>query len=153
MAALINRAFAVEAWFVDGDRTSPGEVRRLIEGPRGGFLLATDERGLAGCVYAEQRTPGRGYIGLLAVDETRQARGIGQTLMALAEGRLAASGCRVVEITVVNLRGELFPLYERLGYRQDGPIVTFPRVAKLPCHLVTMTKRLAPDPRSPFPDP
>lgn len=141
IAQLINRAFSVEAWFVDGDRTTSVDIRRLIAGPQGRFLLADDGERVIGCVYAEVRPDATGYIGLLAVDESSQGRGLGPWLMRCAEEALAAEGCTIVDITVVDLRAELFPLYERLGYRA-GDSLPFPRVPKQPCRLIRMTKVL-----------
>lgn len=141
IAGLINRAFSVEAWFVDGDRTTPVEIRRLIAAPPGRFLLADDGERIVGCVYAETRPDATGYIGLLAVDESIQGRGLGPWLMRCAEEALVAEGCTSVDITVVDLRAELFPLYTRLGY-QVGDSLPFPRVPKQPCRLIRMTKAL-----------
>jgi predicted N-acetyltransferase YhbS len=141
IAQLINRAFGVEAWFVDGDRTTPGEIRRLLAGPQGRLLLADDGERVIACVYAEVGRDATGYIGLLAVDEVFQGRGLGPWLMRCAEETLAAEGCTIVDITVVDLRAELFPLYERLGYRA-GDSLPFPRVSKQPCCLIRMTKAL-----------
>jgi hypothetical protein len=45
IAGLINRAFAVESFFIDGDRTNPEKVRELLglplhnHGYRGALLL------------------------------------------------------------------------------------------------------------------
>src|SRR5687767_11653526 len=79
---LVNRAFLVEAFFVDGDRTSAAEVRRMMK--RGGFVLAEDAGRLVASVYTEVRGE-RGYFGLLAVDPSRQGEGLGGLLVAAAE--------------------------------------------------------------------
>ena len=53
VTALINAAYQVERFFVDGDRTSEDEVRRHMA--RGTFLVAEQDGAPIGCVYTEQR--------------------------------------------------------------------------------------------------
>ena len=140
IARLVNRAFLVERFFVDGDRTSTGEVLRLLE--RGTFLLAEAEGRLVACVYVESRGE-RGYFGMLSVDPSHQGQGLGRRLVELAEDRCRREGCRVLEIHVVDLRRELPPLYRRLGYVEVGT-EPFPDAerAKLAARFIVMTKPL-----------
>jgi hypothetical protein len=49
ITSLINAAFRVEQFFVDGDRIDLAQVTALFE--KGEFLLLEDDRGLAGCAY------------------------------------------------------------------------------------------------------
>src|SRR5262249_19669453 len=97
-----------------------------------------------GTVYAEVRGSGVGYLGLLAVDPDRQGARIGHELIVRVEAVLRARGCRVIEITVVDLREELFPYYARRGFMRDGRTAAFPREAKYPCRLIYMSKTLEP---------
>jgi N-acetylglutamate synthase-like GNAT family acetyltransferase len=140
IAALINAAFRVEQFFIDGDRTNPERVRALLQ--TGAFLLAEIDNQLAGCVYVELRGE-RGYFGLLAVRPERQKSGLGARLVAAAENHCRTAGCRVMEMQLVNLRAELPRFYQRLGYQEIG---TAPFIAdnqpKLPCHFVIMSKAL-----------
>src|SRR6185295_19693498 len=102
VARLVNAAYRVESFFVDGDRTRPDEVRELLG--TGSFLLVADERGeVTGCVYVELRGA-RGYFGLLAVDPGRQGGGIGRALVAAAEAHCRDAGCAFMDIQVVDLR-------------------------------------------------
>ena len=142
IADLVNRSFLVESWFVDGDRISPDAVSRLAADPRGRFFVAYHAGEPVGSVYAEVREDGRGYFGLLSVDESRQGAGVGGALVDYAEGDLRRRGCTSVEITVVDLRTDLIPYYERRGYHADGRTAPFPRVAKHECVLLYMSKRL-----------
>jgi len=97
-----------------------------------------------GCVYVEVRGD-RGYVGLLSIDPARQRSGLGSRLMAAAEDHARKAGCHAMDLRVVNLRRELPGFYRRLGYAETGT-EPFPPDAKpkLPCHLVTMSKHLAP---------
>ncbi len=139
---LINLAFRVEEFFVDGDRIALDEVRSHFD--TGEFLLADEGDGLppAGCVYIEPRDD-RAYLGLLSVNPARQRAGFGRQLVAAAEERCRALGCRFMDLMIVSLREELPPFYRRLGYVGTG---TEPFVAgvptKLPCHFVKMSKAL-----------
>jgi GNAT superfamily N-acetyltransferase len=138
---LINVAFrAAESFFVDGDRITPRILRPMLE--KGNFLLAEDAAGLLGCVYIELQGE-RAYFGLLAVDPARQNRGLGRRLIDEAENHARAAGCRVMDLRIVNLRHELPPFYQRIGYIETGT-APFPEESKskLPCHFVLMSKPL-----------
>jgi ribosomal protein S18 acetylase RimI-like enzyme len=142
LAALITRAYQVEAFFVDGDRAYADDVRACMR--RGRFLLLEDDDGsVAGCVYVEVRGT-RGYVGMLSIDPARQRRGLGRRLIAAAEDLCRSAGCRDMELEVVNLRTELPPFYRHLGYAEHGTR-PFPDVRRLkqPCHFIVMTKRLS----------
>jgi N-acetylglutamate synthase-like GNAT family acetyltransferase len=68
IARLVNQAFQVERFFIDGERTNPDAVRELLG--KGKFLLAEEDGMLAACVYLEPRGA-RCYLGLLSVDPGR----------------------------------------------------------------------------------
>ncbi|HLG98796.1 MAG TPA: GNAT family N-acetyltransferase [Bryobacteraceae bacterium] len=140
VTALINLAFEVERFFIEGDRISLETVRDLAA--KGNFILLEDTHGLAGCIYVELRDR-RAYLGLLSVDPSRQRSGIGSRLVHAAEEHCRAAGCRFVDLRIVNLRQELPPFYRRLGYRETGTAPFTPGiVTKLPCHFIEMTKPL-----------
>jgi GNAT superfamily N-acetyltransferase len=141
IARLVNAAFRPERFFIDADRTNPEKVRALMQ--KGKFLLTEDAGALAGCVYVELRDE-RGYFGLLAVDPELQRSGLGSRLVAAAEEYCRAAGCHFMDLTIVNLRTELPPFYQRLGYVESGTL-PFPseQDANQPCHLVRMSKALA----------
>jgi N-acetylglutamate synthase-like GNAT family acetyltransferase len=141
IARLVNTAFRPERFFTDSDRTDPEKVRALML--KGKFLLAEESGALAGCVYIELRGE-RGYFGLLAVDPALQRSGLGSRLVAAAEDECRSSGCRFMDLTIVNLRTELPPFYRRLGYLENGTL-PFPsdQHPNQPCHLVKMSKPLA----------
>ncbi len=140
IATLVNRAFLVERFFVDGDRTNAAEIRELLSS--GSFLLLEDDGALAACVYVELRGE-RGYFGLLAVEPSLQGKGLGRRLVDAAEAQCRAAGCRAVDILVVDLREELPPFYEKLGYARTGTEpFSEPGRAKRPCEFIAMSKPL-----------
>src|SRR4029078_7894442 len=83
IARLINLAFRVEDFFIDGDRTYDAEILALAAAGR--FLMAEDDGALAGVIYV-QREGERGYFGLLSIDPARQRAGLGRGLVVRAQG-------------------------------------------------------------------
>lgn len=140
IAEVVNAAFQVERFFVDGDRTSPERVRKMLE--RGTFLLAELDGKLAACVYVESRGD-HGYFGMLSVDPARQGVGLGRLLVDAAEEQARRAGCVAMDIRVVDLRTELPPFYRRLGYVEVGtePVPPDPSL-KQPCQFILMRKML-----------
>jgi GNAT superfamily N-acetyltransferase len=136
VAALINQAFSVEKFFVEGDRTSAEEVRTMMA--RGEFLVLAD---FAAVVYVELRGE-RGYFGMLSVDPARQKQGLGRQLVEVAEQRCRDAGCRIMEMHTVNLRLELPPYYRKLGYVESGTAPFTSERLKQPAHFVKMEKPL-----------
>lgn len=140
ISRLVNEAFGSERFFIDADRTSPEKVAALLQ--QGIFLLFFEGSAMTGSVYVEIRGE-RGYFGLLAVDPRRHGGGIGGRLIAAAEEHCRSCGCRFMDLTFVNVRKELPGYYQRFGYAENGTL-PFPadQVAKMPVHLVRMTKML-----------
>jgi GNAT superfamily N-acetyltransferase len=140
---LINRAYRVEDFFVDGDRISEREVAALAAASQ---LVVLDGAagGLAAAIQVDPSGGDRGYFGLLSVDPDFQGLGLGKRMVAVAEALCEAMGCRKMALRVVNIREELAPWYRRLGYRETGTTTPFtdPRV-KRQCHFVEMEKPLA----------
>lgn len=117
---------------------TPTKFARFLE--TGKFLLLEDSDSLVGCVYVELRGE-RGYFGLLSVEPGRQRSGLGSRLIGAAKHYCRPAGCRLMDLTLVNLRTELPAMYHSLGYRENGT-EPFPAESKLPGHLVKMTKPL-----------
>ncbi|MGO9936087.1 MAG: GNAT family N-acetyltransferase [Terracidiphilus sp.] len=142
LIALINAAFAIETFL---DYQSTDEVRLTAMMEKGAILVAEDASGqLLGSVYTELRGS-RGYLGMLAVDPTRQQAGLGRRLTEAAEDRFRELGCEAVDITVLSLRPELPPIYRRFGYIETGTeafIPARPLKEGLECHCIVMSKDL-----------
>jgi predicted N-acetyltransferase YhbS len=140
IARLVNQAFQVERFFMEGDRTNPDAVRELLG--KGKFLLAEQEGALAGCVYLEPRGA-RYYLGLLSVDPARQRSGLGALLVGAAEEDCRAAGAGGIDLQIVSLRTELPEYYRRFGYEENGT-APFPAHAqpKQPCYFIRMSKEL-----------
>jgi predicted N-acetyltransferase YhbS len=138
---LTNAAFDVERFFKDEDRLSASTLRSYFN--KGNFLVLEEDDKIYGSVYVELRGD-RAYLGLLSVDPTQQRRGLGRRLTAAAEEFAREMGARFMDITVVNLRTELPPIYEKLGYWTTGtaPFPADQMPVTQPCHFICMTKEL-----------
>jgi GNAT superfamily N-acetyltransferase len=140
LAALINRAYEVERFFVEGDRTNPAGVREAMG--RGQFLMAATEAGeIAGTIFVEV-AGGIASFGMLAVSPEHQQRGIGRRLISQAEQHAREAGASTMEILVVNLRTDLLPRYRRAGYVPAGEAPYVHRPVTRPCHFIRMAKTL-----------
>lgn len=138
---VVNQAFVVERFFLEHERTNLENLSELLQ--KGTFLLAENAlRSLVGALYVELRGD-RAYFGMLSVDPGRQGAGLGKLLVAAAEDYARQRGCRVMDITVVNLRTELPPFYRKLGYQEVGtaPLHEGMKVTH-PAHLIKMSKSL-----------
>ncbi len=147
VAALINRAYSIEAFFVDGDRTTAAEVVELMG--RGHFIVLEHSDGLAAAVFMNlPERPGQdgmpGYLGMLSVDPAFQKHGLGTRLVRIVEALCEAVGCPAVTLRIINLREELARWYRSLGYEETGTTPYQHRPVKQPCHFVEMRKTLRP---------
>lgn len=140
--SLVNAAFQVERFFKTRDRLDTEELTSLFK--RGVFLVTGDQGHITGCVYVERKGD-RGYFGLLSIDPAHQKKGIGSRLVAAAEEFVRETGARFMDIRVVNLRTELPPIYQKLGYQVTGtepyPTERNNRLLQ-PIHFILMTKEL-----------
>jgi ribosomal protein S18 acetylase RimI-like enzyme len=137
IVSIVNEAYLVEAFFVAGDRTHVAEVRELARA--GQCYVAEDNGRVVGCIEVATKD-GRGYFGMLAVSPAIQGRGLGRRLITFAEDTARAAGCAVMDIKVVNVRGDLVRFYQSLGYRITGTEPYVHRPVLQPCHFVMMAK-------------
>lgn len=156
LADLVNRAYAIEAPFIDGNRTSTAEIAELIHA--GGFLVLEHSGGIGAAVWFQ--APGvraglpahTAYFGMLSVAPELQSQGLGRRLVQVAEALAEASGATAIQIRVINLREELMRWYKSLGYREVGtsPYTgrTDNRAPKRACHFIDMAKPFVPAPVS-----
>jgi ribosomal protein S18 acetylase RimI-like enzyme len=141
---VINLAYRVEDFFIDGDRTNADDVAEQMSEPDACFLVvdANEQQRLAAAVFVETHND-RGHFTMLSVDPAYQGKGLGRALITAVEDHCAALGCRDLDIEVVNLRRELPAFYSALGFIPSGA-TPFPNRGKLrqEAHLVLMTKSL-----------
>lgn len=137
---LINRAFAVENFFLAHNHVDTEQVRKAAGS--GSFLWLEQEGEIIGTVYCTSQA-GAGLLGMLAVEPEKQGFGFGRLLVQEAEQYLRRRGYMRIELRVVNLRSELLPFYRKLGYREMR-LESFPAEIPVtqPCHLIRMVKYL-----------
>jgi len=139
---IVNAAYSVEK-FLGGTRTDETRLAAMME--KGSILMAEEDSGRAiATIYVELRG-NRGYMGLLAVDPERQRLGIGWRMMQEGEAWLRDHGCEAVDIIVLNLRTELFPVYRRFGFvevRTEPFQPSRPLQPGFECHGIVMSKAL-----------
>jgi len=144
LTELVNRAYAVESAFIDGQRTSADEIARLIRS--GGFLVLEYAGGIAAAVLFQppgEHGPTQAHFGMLSVLPELQRLGLGRRLVQVAEAMAEASGATSMTLRVINLREELSRWYKSLGYREVGTAPYNHRSTKRPCHFIEMAKPLA----------
>lgn len=134
--ALIERAYRGEAsragWtteadLLSGQRTDRAEIEDILADPGRRLLTAWRDGDLVGCVMIADRGAGVGYLGMLSVEPTLQAGGVGGRLVAAAERALSRDvGARRVRMQVIRQREALIAWYERRGYVRTGETTPFP---------------------------
>lgn len=142
LLALINQAFEVEAFYLAGPRLDAERIGPHFRNGR--FLVAESGETLMGCVYVEVGGESS-YMGLLSVDPKLRKTGLGRRLVAAAEEFSREMGAQRMDLTVVNLRTELPPYYEKLGYKIVGEEPISEQMGtrvNQPCHFIRMSKPL-----------
>jgi GNAT superfamily N-acetyltransferase len=153
--ALVNSAYRGESskqgWtseshLLEGIRIDEAEMAGYFNRPEITLLKYVNEQGrIDGFVYLEQIENNRLYLGMLTVNPTSQAGGIGRQLLEAADDHALKVGCEAVKISVITSRKELIAWYERRGFIATGkviPLVTTTSVAKEPVDLMIMEKPL-----------
>lgn len=134
--ALVERAYrgeaAREGWtheadLLDGQRTDRAALDDMLADPRQHILVASVDDVLVGCVLVADQGKGTCYLGMLSVEPSLQAGGLGKRLIEAAEQTARSQfGADCMEMTVIRQRGELIAYYERRGYRLTGEERPFP---------------------------
>jgi ribosomal protein S18 acetylase RimI-like enzyme len=140
IAALVNGAYRGETskagWtseteLLGGQRTDADTLRAQLAASPGATILTMRESEIGeiiGSVWLEPSGGAAYYLGMLTVNPTRQADGLGRVLLARAESFASAAGARTMRLTVIEQRESLIAWYERRGYRRTGEVKPFPDV-------------------------
>lgn len=141
---IVNLAYRVEDFFINGDRITPADLRERFDRQEAEFLVVDGAvpGQLTAAVHFEARDD-HGWFGLLAVDPAAQGAGHARALIEAMEARCRTLMLARLVIEVVDLREELPPFYARFGFVETGR-APFPNAAKLtrPAGLVLMEKRV-----------
>lgn len=134
--------WTTEADLLEGRRTGADEVSEQIARTDSRMLIAEKTSGDSASALEESgKHPydgvlacaqiaiedGYGYFGMFSVQPHLQNCGVGSALLNEAE-RIAREEWRLpaMRMTVIDLRVELIPYYERRGYRRTGITKPFP---------------------------
>jgi GNAT superfamily N-acetyltransferase len=144
LVRVINLAYRVEDFFIDGDRTNAADVKSRMETPGACFIVvdADNPDSLAAAVFVDVHDK-RGHFAVLSVDPAFQGKGLARTLIDAVEDHCRRAGCHSLDLEVVNLRAELPPFYAKFGFKPSGtsPFTDTDKL-KQPAHLDLMTKAL-----------
>lgn len=144
LVRVVNLAYRVEDFFIDGDRTSAADVKSRMELPGACFIVVDSDTtdSLAGAVFVDIHGR-RGHFAVLSVDPAFQGRGLARILIDAVERHCRDAGCNALDIEVVNLRLELPAFYAKFGFMPTGTAL-FTDNEKLTrdAHLMLMSKPL-----------
>jgi ribosomal protein S18 acetylase RimI-like enzyme len=145
LVRVINLAYRVEDFFIDGDRTNTKDVQSRLVAAGACFIVvdAPDRKSLAGAVWVETNAD-RGHFAVLSVDPAFQGQGLARLMIDAVEDHCRKAGCTSLDIEVVDLRDELPAFYAKFGFEPAGT-APFPSNEKLtrPAQLMLMTKSLS----------
>ncbi len=99
----------------------PGELASVLARHPGLVLVTEDPQGLAASVLGTYDGR-RGWVNRLATRPDWRGQGLASGLLATVEDRLAAMGCRKINLLIEPDKGEVVHFYQRLGYTQDDLI-------------------------------
>jgi len=133
-----------EADLLSGERIDNASLTAMMADPAQILLIAEQGGAAVGCVSLTARGDGLVYLGLLCVDPTRQAGGIGKVIIAAAEkvSRDQLDADRI-EMTVIDRRAELIAYYERRGFVRTGERRPFPVAVVPPLSMVVLDKAIS----------
>ena len=137
IADLVNSAYrgdyAKQGWttesdLLDGQRTDTDALIELIHKPQNQIEIALDEKShtILGSVHLIQELPDTLYFGMLTVDPTLQARGLGKSILSHIEVIAKQNGLQRIRFTVIPTRTELIAFYQRRGFVETGRFEPFP---------------------------
>lgn len=140
-----RQGWTFEADLLTGPRTDLAELQSLLDDPAQALLMATGPDGQPiGSVVVANLGDGIAYLGMLSIEPTLQAAGLGRRLIAAAEDHAVHHfGARTMEMTVIDARAELIAYYQRRGYVLTGETRPFPLLTDPPLSMVVLAKSLA----------
>ena len=112
-----------------GQRTDPSMLRADLAAAPGATILTMRESEageIIGSVWLEPRGEAAWYLGMLTINPSVQAGGLGRALLEHAERFALAAGAQTMRLTVIEQRDSLIAWYERRGYGRTGEVKPFP---------------------------
>ncbi len=135
IAQLVNKAYrpktGLAGWthesdWVSGNRTSVGQVEKIMSKPDSVILVGLKNSKIVASVHVE-KDGGNSHIGMLAVHPKLQEAGAGKQMLAYVEKYANENfGSEKFVMTVVSSRSELIAFYLRRGYQKTGVVQDYP---------------------------
>ncbi len=92
-----------ESDLLTGARTDLATLTAILDSPADRLLVALEGAQPIGCVQVTDRGGAVAYLGLLCIDPTRQASGLGRRMIEAAEARAVADfAANSMEMTVID---------------------------------------------------
>ncbi len=137
IVTLVNHAYRgggekdswnTESGVLSGARITLEQLRHDLEITPDARILVHRAAGnaLRGSVWLQPLDADEWYLGMLAIDPTAQALGVGRGMLAAIEAYVADQGGQRIRMTVLNVRETLITWYERRGYGRTGETEAFP---------------------------
>lgn len=109
------------------DEAEQRTLEQFFDAPKAGgklWVAVSEREDVVGIAYAERAVDyftgeTHGHLGILAVAEGAEGRGIGGALVAGVEAWATECGYRFVTLNVFAENGRAMAVYERAGYRPD----------------------------------
>jgi ribosomal protein S18 acetylase RimI-like enzyme len=136
VVSLVNKSYRGESsktgWTTEesllgGQRTDVDMIRTICQTDGNELWLAKNENNqLVGLFHLEKEGE-RAFLGMLTVDPSLQAQGLGRRLLTEGERRVREDWKKSeLYMTVISLRTELIAYYQRRGYQPTGEAKPFP---------------------------
>ena len=142
-----RKGWTTEADLIEGDlRIDEETLKQLMNLPAAVVLKYVENSRIEGSVYLEKKA-NELYLGMLSVNPTKQASGIGKKLLLAAEQHAFKNNCDVITMQVISERKELIDWYKKYGFRDTGQLTAFVPdgkfgIPKHPLFFTCMKKRI-----------
>jgi ribosomal protein S18 acetylase RimI-like enzyme len=121
-----KKGWTTEAHLLDGNRIDEATLQEYLDNPEVTILKYTDDadQKIKASVYLQDKGTTL-YLGMLSVQPTWQATGIGRLLLNEAEVVARQINKTSIEISVISTRTELIAWYVRRGFEATGEVLPF----------------------------
>lgn len=122
-----RKGWTTEADILDGQRTDVEMLSEFISKEKHWMIVGNYQNQIVSTVQLEKVGSDTCYFGMFTVKPEMQTFGIGKTFLKWIENFAQMElGCRQMEMTVITVRKDLIPWYEKQGYQYTGEDRDFP---------------------------
>ena len=122
-----SRTWTHEGHLVTGQRVDQEMMIEHFQTPRAVFTILESQGEALACAYVKETTPGQVYIGLISVEPSLHAMGLGKQILDWTEAvAVKEFDAYEAELSVITERTELWAWYQRRGYVDCNKVIPFP---------------------------